>query len=63
MVPALFIFGGIATALSVTTAIVVAEPYVSASALVLAGAFWGIQAPAIPTMVQHVARPGTVGST
>jgi predicted MFS family arabinose efflux permease len=63
MVPALFIFGGIATALSVTTAILVTEPYVSASALVLAGAFWGIQAPAIPTMVQHVARPGTVGST
>jgi predicted MFS family arabinose efflux permease len=63
MVPILFIFGGIATALSVTAAILIAEPYVSASALVLAGAFWGIQAPAIPTMVQHVAKPGTVGST
>lgn len=63
MVPVLFVFGGIATALSVTVAIVVAEPYVSASALILAGAFWGIQAPAIPTMVQHVAKPGTVGST
>jgi predicted MFS family arabinose efflux permease len=63
MAPILFVFGGIATALSVTVAIVVAEPYVSASALVLAGAFWGIQAPAIPTMVQLVAKPGTVGST
>jgi predicted MFS family arabinose efflux permease len=63
MAPVLFVFGGIATALSVTAAIMIAEPYVSASALVLAGAFWGIQAPAIPTMVQHVARPGTVGST
>jgi predicted MFS family arabinose efflux permease len=63
MAPALFIFGGIATALSVTIAILVTEPYVSASALVLAGAFWGIQAPAIPTMVQHVAKPGTIGST
>jgi predicted MFS family arabinose efflux permease len=63
MVPVLFIFGGIATAFFVTAAIVIAEPYISASALVLAGAFWGIQAPAIPTMVQYVARPGAVGST
>jgi nitrate/nitrite transporter NarK len=61
--PVLFIGGGIATALSVTVAILVAEPYVSASALVCAGACWGLQAPAIPTMVQHVARPGTIGST
>ncbi len=63
MTPVLFIGGSIATASSVTVAILVAEPYVSASALVCAGAFWGLQAPAIPTMVQHVARPGTVGST
>lgn len=63
MAPVLFIAGGLATALSVTVAILAAEPYVSASALICAGAFWGLQAPAIPTMVQHVARPGTIGST
>jgi len=63
LVPVLFIGGGLACALSVTVAIVVAEPYVAASALIVAGACWGLQAPAIPTMVQHVARPGTIGST
>lgn len=62
-VPIMFVAGGIATAAAVSLAIVAADPYLSAAALVAAGAFWGIQAPAIPTMVQHVARPGTVGST
>jgi MFS family permease len=61
--PTLFVIGGIGTATAVTIAIVSNNAYVSASALVLAGAFWGIQAPAIPTLVQHVSKPGTVGST
>ena len=63
MAPVMFVGGAAATAACVTGAIMAENPYVSATALILAGAFWGIQAPAIPTMVQHVAKPGTVGST
>ncbi|WP_298107866.1 MFS transporter [Bradyrhizobium sp.] len=61
--PVVFAIGGVTTAISVTTAIVADNPYVAASALILAGAGWGFQAPAIPTLVQHVAKHGTVGST
>ena len=61
--PAVFVAGGIGTAAAVTLSILVPQPYVSASAFVLAGAFWGVQTPAIPTLVQHLAKPGTVGST
>ena len=51
------------TAAFVTLAIVANNPYVAASALIFAGASWGFQAPAIPTLVQHLAKDGTVGST
>lgn len=61
--PLAFVIGGIITAIFVTLAIVAENPYVAATALILAGAGWGFQAPAIPTLVQHVAREGTVGST
>jgi predicted MFS family arabinose efflux permease len=61
--PVVFAIGGVTTALCVTMAILADNPYVAASALVLAGAGWGFQAPAIPSLVQHVARDGTVGST
>ncbi|MBR1218801.1 MFS transporter [Bradyrhizobium sp. U87765 SZCCT0131] len=61
--PLAFVVGGIITAIFVTLAIVAENPYVAATALILAGAGWGFQAPAIPTLVQHVAREGTVGST
>jgi predicted MFS family arabinose efflux permease len=61
--PVVFTIGGIATAVCVTTAILSDNAYVAASALILAGAGWGFQAPAIPTLVQHVAKSGTVGST
>jgi predicted MFS family arabinose efflux permease len=63
MAPVLFVIGGLATAACVTGAIIADRPYLSATGLIAAGAFWGIQAPAIPTMVQRVARPGAVGST
>ena len=61
--PVVCTIGGIATALCVTLAILADSPYVAAGALIAAGAAWGFQAPAIPTLVQHVAKTGTVGST
>ena len=61
--PVVFIIGGVTTAICVTLAILADNPYVAASALILAGAGWGFQAPAIPSLVQHVAKDGTVGST
>jgi predicted MFS family arabinose efflux permease len=61
--PVVFAIGGVTTAICVTAAILADNPYVAASALILAGAGWGFQAPAIPSLVQHVAKDGTVGST
>ena len=61
--PLAFVVGGIGTSVGVTVAILADNPYVSAIALIFAGAAWGFQAPAIPTLVQHVSRPGTVGTT
>lgn len=61
--PIVFVIGGVTTAICVTLAILADSPYVAASALILAGAGWGFQAPAIPSLVQHVAKDGTVGST
>jgi len=53
----------IVTAVCVTLAILADNAYVAACSLIMAGAGWGFQAPAIPTLVQHVAKDGTVGST
>ncbi len=61
--PIVFVIGGIVTAICVTLAILAENPYVAASALIFAGAGWGFQAPAIPSLVQHVAKDGTVGTT
>jgi sugar phosphate permease len=61
--PVVFVIGGVTTAICVTVAILADNAYVAASALILAGAGWGFQAPAIPSLVQHVAKDGTVGST
>ncbi len=62
LVPAVFAAGGAATAACVTLAILAAQPWLAVLGLLLAGACWGVQGPAIPTLVQHVAAPGTVGS-
>jgi predicted MFS family arabinose efflux permease len=61
--PILFVGGGLGTSAAVTASILIDDPYTSALAFVLAGALWGVQTPAIPTLVQHLARTGTVGST
>jgi predicted MFS family arabinose efflux permease len=60
--PVVFVAGGALTAAAVTAALLAQSPLVAAAALVLAGAAWAFQAPAIPTLVQHVAAPGAVGS-
>jgi predicted MFS family arabinose efflux permease len=60
--PLVFTLGGLATAASVTLAIVAVDPYVSASGLVLAGTCWAFQTPAIPTLVQYVSKREAVGS-
>jgi MFS family permease len=59
----LFLVGGLMTALFVTIAITAKSPLVSAFCLILANAFWGIQGPAIPTLVQNLSDPRSVGST
>lgn len=61
-VPALFVVGSIGTALSVVVVISMHTPWTAVVGLVLANGFWGLQAPAIPTLIQHHARPGTVGT-
>jgi predicted MFS family arabinose efflux permease len=61
--PVVFVIGGVITAICVTLAILAENPYAAASALILAGAGWGFQAPAIPSLVQQVAKDGTVGTT
>jgi predicted MFS family arabinose efflux permease len=61
--PVVIVIGGIITAICVTLAILAENPYVAASALIFAGAGWGFQSPAIPSLVQHVAKDGTVGTT
>ncbi|MBV7509465.1 MFS transporter [Bacillus sp. sid0103] len=59
----LFVIGGVGTALSVTTAIISTNPIITAIGLILANGFWGIQGPAIPTMVQNLSAARSVGST
>lgn len=59
----LFVVGGLGTAISVSIAIFSASPYVSAIGLIVANLFWGIQGPAIPSIVQYASPGQSVGST
>jgi MFS family permease len=59
---AMFVFGGIATAVTVTCAIKAQAPMTTALLLILANAFWGMQSPAIPTIIQLAADKRSVGS-
>lgn len=61
--PVLLLVGGLGSALSVVTVVIASAPALVAVGLILANGFWGLQAPVIPTLVQHHAAPGTVGST
>ncbi|PEC50946.1 MFS transporter [Bacillus sp. AFS077874] len=59
----LFVVGGVGTALSMTIAIISPNTIITAIGLILANGFWGIQGPAIPTMVQNLSDTKSVGST
>ena len=50
-------FASFAVLGSVLLAISARDPYVAACCLVAANFFWGLQSPAIPSTVQHCARP------
>lgn len=56
------VLGSIGTGLCVTAVVLVDSRWLAAFALILANGFWGLQAPAIPTLVQQHAPNGTVGS-
>jgi MFS family permease len=56
-VPFIFMGASAGVALSVLLAISAHDPYVAACCLVAANFFWGLQSPAIPSTVQHCARP------
>lgn len=56
-VPFIFMGGSVGVALSVLMAINARDPYTAAFCLVAANFFWGLQSPAIPSMVQYFSRP------
>lgn len=60
--PLLFIAGAFGTGTCVLLVITADATWLAATGLVLAGGFWGLQGPAIPTLVQRHAPNGTVGS-
>jgi cyanate permease len=59
----LFVIGGIANAISIYFTITSSSTISILLGLICANAFWGIQGPAIPTLVQHLSDPKSVGST
>ncbi|MFD7922108.1 MFS transporter [Streptomyces sp. NPDC059740] len=60
--PVLFVVGAAGTAGCVILAVTASSTALAATGLVLANGFWGLQGPAIPTLVQRCAAPGAVGS-
>ncbi|WP_078888992.1 MFS transporter [Streptomyces sclerotialus] len=60
--PLLFVAGALGTGSCVLLVITADAAWLAATGLVLAGGFWGLQGPAIPTLVQRHAPAGTVGS-
>jgi hypothetical protein len=57
-----FVVGSAGTAVCVLLIAGTGSDTAAATALILAGGFWGLQGPAIPTLVQHCAPAGLVGS-
>lgn len=60
--PLVLVIGSIGTALCATTVTFADSRWLAAATLILANAFWGLQGPAIPTLVQQYAPAGSVGS-
>ncbi|MFT3718506.1 MFS transporter [Pseudorhodoferax sp.] len=61
-VPLIFVGGSLGVALSVWLAIQATDRYSAAYLLTSANFFWGLMSPAIPSTVQHCARPEHVAS-
>lgn len=61
-VPIVLVIGSVGTAVCATTVMLADSRWLAAATLILANGFWGLQAPAIPTLVQQYAPAGTVGS-
>ncbi|MQR02514.1 MFS transporter [Glaciimonas soli] len=61
--PLVFVFGGIAAALSIWGIIHSEAIWATAFFMLAANAFWGAQGSAIPTLIQHYAKRSAVGST
>lgn len=61
-VPLIFVGGSLGVALAVWLAIHVQDRYAAACCLVAANFCWGLMSPAIPSTVQHCARPEHVAS-
>ncbi|MCM3538647.1 MFS transporter [Priestia endophytica] len=59
----IFFVGGLATSLSIILTITSNNIIMIILGLILANGFWGIQGAAIPTLVQHLSDPKSVGST
>lgn len=60
--PMIFVFGGIATSLTLVAAVTAKTPIVTAALMIVAQGFWGIQGPTIPTTLQLTADQRSVGS-
>lgn len=61
--PLLFVVGSAGTGLCVLLVIGADSAWLAATGLILAGGFWGLQGPAIPTLVQRCSPAKSVGST
>lgn len=61
-VPLIFVFGSLGVAMAVWMAIHMQDRYGAAYCLVVANFCWGLMSPAIPSTVQHCARPEHVAS-
>ncbi len=61
-VPLLFAAGSVGTGVCVAVVISAGPVWLAAAGLILANGFWGLQSPAIPTLVQQYAEPGGVGT-
>ena len=61
-VPLIFVGGSLGVALAVWLAIHVQDRYAAACCLIAANFCWGLMSPAIPSTVQHCARPEHVAS-
>jgi phosphotransferase system glucose/maltose/N-acetylglucosamine-specific IIC component len=61
-VPLIFVFGSLGVAIAVWLAIHMEDRYAAAYCLIAANFCWGLMSPAIPSTVQHCARPEHVAS-